>query len=223
MPFEGFPEEATVFLAELADNNDRKWFTAHRQRYMVCAEGPAKALLAAITPELSDLIGQPVGGKIFRIHRDVRFSKDKTPYNTHIRMLFHALETRKGECGAQPAFYFSLEPDKVITGAGCMEFPKTTLADYRAAVDDAKNGAALVALLAKYRDTEGYRMNEPALKRLPAGYPADHPRGSLLRHKGLTIWHEDLLPAASAKATSLKALMQHYKKLKPVYDWLDNL
>ncbi len=79
MGFSGFPNEGLTFLAGLALNNDRAWFSAHKADYKDHVEGPAKCLLEALTPILSDLTGQPMGGKIFRIHRDVRFSKDKTP------------------------------------------------------------------------------------------------------------------------------------------------
>ena len=223
MAFQGFPSEAIAFLADLARHNDRDWFNDNKGRYQTFVEAPAKALLEAITPELAELAGQPVGGKIFRIHRDVRFSKDKTPYNTHVRMLFHVLGAQTGGCGVKPAFFFSLEPDKAITGAGSMDFPKPTLEAFRTAVDDPRTGAALARLLAKYKAADGYRLDEPVLKRVPAGFAADHPREALLRHKGLAVWHEDARPASPAKATSLKVLMQRYKKLKPVYDWLDAL
>lgn len=221
MGFAGFPKEAATFLAELARSNHRDWFQEHKAEYQVAVEGPAKDLLAAITPELSDLVGVPVSGKIFRIHRDVRFSKDKTPYNIHVRLLFHPLESKQGDCGAKPAFFFSLEPDRVITGAGSIEFPKATLEAYRVAVDDEKRGGALAKLLAKYRAQDGYRLDDNALKRVPAGYAPDHARAALLRHKGLAVWHDDTAP--SGDATSLKALVRQYKKLKPVYDWLDAL
>lgn len=223
MSFQGIPRDATRFLADLARHNNRAWFTENKSRYQKSVETPAKILLEALTFELSALAGEPVGGKIFRLHRDVRFSKDKTPYNTHVRMLFHALGSEEGACGVKPAFYFSLEPDMVITGAGSMEFPKATLEAYRAAVDDPKTGATLARLLAKYPVKEGYRVEEPGLKRVPAGFSADHPRAGLLRQKGFVLWHEEAPPKALETAAGVNHLVRRFNKLKPVYDWLDSL
>jgi uncharacterized protein (TIGR02453 family) len=223
MGFSGFPNEGLTFLAGLALNNDRAWFSAHKADYKDHVEGPAKCLLEALTPILSDLTGQPMGGKIFRIHRDVRFSKDKTPYNTHVRMAFYPVEMAKGDCGAKPAFFLSLEPDKVITGAGSMDFPKPVLEAYRGAVNEEKRGKALVSLLRKYKAENGFRIDEPALKRVPKDYDPEHPRGALLRHKALSVWHEEGIPTALHTGKAVAGLMRHYKKLKPVYDWLDAL
>lgn len=221
MEFNGFPPDASAFLEELAANNNRDWFIARKPRYQQSVELPAKAFLDALIPALAAIAGAPMGGKIFRINRDVRFSKDKTPYNAHVRILVHSLEEKGDGCGAKPSFYFSLEPDKVIVGAGSMEFPKATLENYRAAVDGEKTGVALLKLLARFKPSEGYRVDEPELKRIPTGFPPDHPRESLLRRKGLAVWHEHAPDARLHNAGALKHLMAHYKKLIPLYDWLN--
>src|SRR4051794_41802538 len=88
--FPGFPPAAQAFLAGLREHNDRDWFNAHKATYESAVKGPAEALLAYLEPELAALTGGPVSGKIFRIHRDVRFSKDKRPYNAHLHIAFPA-------------------------------------------------------------------------------------------------------------------------------------
>ena len=223
MSFDGFPEETVAFLAGLAMHNDRVWFTAHKSDYKTHVEAPAKAFLESMSGILSDLVGQELGGKVFRIHRDVRFSKDKTPYNTHVRMAFFPNVVSKGSCGLKPSFFFSLEPDKVIAGAGSMDFPNEVLEAYRAAVDAEKTGASLATLLKKYPEKDGFRMDDPALKRVPKGFDPEHPRASLLRRKSLAIWHEEALPDVLHTKKAVNHLLGRYKKLKPLYDWLDTL
>lgn len=85
--FEGFPGEAQTFLGELRDNNTREWFTAQRARHERLIKAPAEAFVAALAPRLASLAGKPVTGKIFRVHCDVRFSHDKSPYNAHLHVL----------------------------------------------------------------------------------------------------------------------------------------
>ncbi len=77
--FRGFPKEAIYFLAELQKNNDREWFGQNKTRYKESVEAPANDFLQVMTGKMRPLIGGPVKGKTFRIHRDVRFSRDKTP------------------------------------------------------------------------------------------------------------------------------------------------
>ena len=134
--FPGFPPEAMSFLAGLRDNNDRDWFTAHRATYDRAIKGAGEHLLAALEPALSELIGRPVSGKIFRIHRDVRFSKDKRPYNAHLHIAFPARVGEMTACG----YFFALEPERVVVGAGGFDFSGPVLDAYRAAAADPKKG-----------------------------------------------------------------------------------
>ncbi|HEY3950058.1 DUF2461 domain-containing protein [Phenylobacterium sp.] len=187
--FAGFPPEAMRFLGELKANNDRDWFTAHRGVYDTAIRAPAEAFVAVALPEIEALAQGPVSAKIFRIHRDVRFSKDKSPYNAHLHIGF-ALEPRPGE-GRAPrcGFYFGLEPERLHLGAGMFEFDGEALDRYRAAVADEAEGGALGKLIEGLA-RDGCRLNDPQLKRTPAPYAPDHPRGDLLRRKGLAAWRE---------------------------------
>ena len=224
MTFKGFPSETVDFLCDLNRNNNRAWFTKHKKRYKDQVESPAREFLEDLTPRLSDLVGHPLGGKLFRIYRDVRFSKDKTPYNAHVRMLFHPFDV-ESTCGDKPVFCFSLEPDSIIsgTGTGSMEFSKSTLESFRDAVDKEKTGKSLTTLLKKYTPAEGFRIDPPALKRVPPDYPKDHPREALLRHKALMVWHEEKMPSTLNSPNIMTHLMRRYRKMKPVYNWIDNL
>lgn len=220
MAFIGFSRETRGFLRDLAKNNNRDWFTKNKQRYQDHVEAPAAAFLDEISGRVAALCGGPVSGKVFRFYRDVRFSNDKTPYNTHVRIALGATTERGGECGAHPRFMFSLDPNEIVVGTGCMEFPKPKLAAYRDAVLDDATGTALQKLLGKYLGTPGYRIEAPALKRPPAGCPPDHPRVELAKYQGLTLWTTLDWAEAEKGAAFVGTTAAAFKKMKPLHDWL---
>lgn len=193
--------DARAFLGELAQNNTRDWFQAHKARYDADLKAPAMALLDQLTDPLSELTGAPVTGKLFRANRDVRFSKDKTPYNTHLHLAWNAGDGR--------AWFYGISLDYVTVGAGVFGFDKGGLDRWRAAVAGPEGEA-----LARMLDTLAPRTNDPSLKRVPAPYPADHPRGALLRRKGLAVWQDDVT------GDPAKALMPAFTRLAPIQGWL---
>ncbi|HLZ77261.1 DUF2461 domain-containing protein [Phenylobacterium sp.] len=216
--FPGFPPEAMGFLANLRDNNDREWFAAHRKTYDQAIKGPAEHLLAALEPALADLTGRPVTGKIFRIHRDVRFSKDKRPYNAHLHIAFPARSGEMTACG----YFFGLEPERVLVGAGGFDFSGPVLDAYRAAAADAKKGPALEAILAGL-EKAGLRIEGAELKRVPQPYARDHPRAALLRRKGLNAWR-DITDRKTVESEALFAeTIAAFTTLAPLVNWLADL
>ncbi len=213
--FPGFPPEAMSFLAGLRDNNDRDWFTAHRATYDRAIKGAGEHLLAALEPALSQLIGRPVSGKIFRIHRDVRFSKDKRPYNAHLHIAFPARVGEMTACG----YFFALEPERVVVGAGGFDFSGPVLHAYRAAAADPKKGPALDAILAKLQKA-GMRVEGAELKRVPQPYAQDHARAALLRRKGLNAWC-DIGERTTIESEALFGeTMAAFTTLAPLVNWL---
>jgi uncharacterized protein (TIGR02453 family) len=218
--FPGFPPEAMAFLADLRDHNDRAWFAEHRAVYERAIKGPGDVLLACLEPELAALTGAPVSGKIFRIHRDVRFSKDKRPYNAHLHIAFPARGGASGvtACG----YFFALEPARVLLGAGGFDFAGPVLDAYRAAVADPKKGPALAAILAKFAKA-GLRLDGAELKRTPAPYAQDHPRAALLRRKGLHVWRDVTDPAVIEGPGLFDEAIATFKTLAPLVKWLSAL
>lgn len=179
--------DTTAFLARLRASNDRQWFEAHRADYEAHFKRPGEAFAQALANELEAATGEPHDYRIFRIHRDVRFSKDKTPYNAHL----HISISPNGGCKeGGPAWMFGLDPDGPTLGAGIFAFSAPRLDRWRALVA-APEGASVAALIDQL-GAEQVRVSEPELKRVPAPYPADHPRAELLRRKGLTAWIDDL-------------------------------
>lgn len=221
--FHGFPKETIPFLMNLRCNNNREWFEAHKASHKEYVDLPAKMFLADMQDKLEGLTKHPMSGKIFRIHRDIRFSKDKTPYNAYIHILFYCSDKMQKDCGDKPAFFFSLDPDKVTVGVGNFEFPRETLVSYREAVADNTTGGKLQKLLSGYTAKQGFRLDEPELKRVPTGYDKDHLRETLLRRKGLVIWHEHTPGERPASTEPSGFIMTPYKAMMPLYHWLEAL
>lgn len=212
-----FPPDTVAFLRDLKKNNNREWFTANKSGYELMVRQPASDFCDHMTAALAKLTGVPHGSKIFRVHRDVRFSKDKTPYKAYLHILFQPAENT----GA-PKWFFGLEPDKLVLGTGIFGFEKQALVAYRQRAAGPA-GKALAKQLDKMR-AAGIRIRDPELKRVPSGFAADLPQADLLRHKGLTAWADHPGgPAAAAKPDIVKTSVDTYKTLKPVFTWLSTL
>jgi uncharacterized protein (TIGR02453 family) len=169
MAFSGWPEEALEFYEGLEADNSKSYWTSHRAVYDDMVRRPMEALVA----ELADEFGEP---KIFRPYRDVRFSHDKTPYKTHIGAVLGGTS------------YVELSADGLGTGAGAWRFDPDGLARYRKAVANNLTGPELVKITESL-ETDGIEIRGyGSLKSAPRGYPADHPRIGLLRHKGLAAF-----------------------------------
>jgi uncharacterized protein (TIGR02453 family) len=156
--FAGFPPEGPRFLKGLAANNNKAWFDAHRAAYDECLIEPGQAFVEAIGPRLRcfapHVKAEPrVNGSIMRINRDVRFSKDKSPYKTTFDLWFWEGANRGWD---MPGFFFRLESDRLILGAGQHHLEKSQLDRFRQAVIDDKTGRALVKMLDAVRAAGPY-------------------------------------------------------------------
>lgn len=216
--FDGFPADGIAFLRDLTINNNRLWFQENRTLYISALDTPAKLFLTGMEQELTRRFGRAFKGKIFRLHRDLRFSIDKTPYNTHLRMAFF-----EGE-GAQAgqAFYFSLEPEGFVLGGGTMGFSASGLESFRRLLVDEEKGASIDDLLSGLvRD--GFRLEPPELKRVPAGFDKAHPREALLRRKSLTLWRDFAGHHAICDDTAVAVCAGVFDELKPLCEVLREL
>lgn len=212
-PFLGFPD-TQAFLRDLRANNARDWFNANKKTYERVLKTPAEAFVAELRPRLEALAGVKLGGKVFRIHRDVRFSKDKSPYNTHMHLGFQH-QREGGEPRRRGGFYFGIDPDAVTLGVGAFDFGPADLDRYRKAVADDHEGGELAKILAGL----GARQHDADLKRVPAPYPADHPRGALLKHKGLNVWRDlDGTPVGSPDLVD--AVVAEFEAMDAINVWL---
>ena len=211
--FSGFTGEAVGFLKDLKADNTRDWFTANKKIYESRdqeARGAVRFGHGVGTGNASP--GRPHKTKVFRINRDVRFSKDKTPYNSHLHISF----TPESTMAVPPAWMFGLAPDYFTLGCGVFEFGKGELERFRvlAAGDD---GAKLLDLIAALGN-DGLRVSEPGLKRVPSGFDKDHPNGDLLRRKGLIAWLDFAGPETAVGPRVVETCTAGLKRLQPLFE-----
>lgn len=129
-PFAPLIPDARAFLAELTENNTRDWFNAHKSRYEAQLRTPALRLVDEVAQAISRRTGAKVTGKLFRPQRDIRFSKDKTPYKTHLHMLW---SIEDAEADTSCALFFGIDPARCTTGGGIMGFSPAQITRWRAA------------------------------------------------------------------------------------------
>ena len=171
------------FLTELAENNDREWFQAHKGRYEEVVREPLRAFVRDFEPALEKISphlvadDRKVGGSLFRIHRDTRFSKDKSPYKTWAALQFRH---EAGKDVHAPGFYLHLQPGSVFMGAGCWHPAREPLEAIRDAI--AEDPDRWLAVRDELVDA-GYAFEGESLKRPPRGYDAEHPAVEELKRK----------------------------------------
>ena len=209
--FSRLADDAVRFFTELKANNTKEWFADHKADYEANIKKPAELFSAILADELQGLTGRLHKAKVFRIHRDVRFSKDKSPYNAHL----HILWTAEGGEEASPGWFLGIAPDYMQTGAGVMEFRGAALTAYRDAVAG-EDGARLAEIVADL-ERQGCRVGEPELKRVPSPFPADHPHAALLRRKGLVVWRDLDDRLAAMDGNLVKTTLADFEICHPLY------
>jgi uncharacterized protein (TIGR02453 family) len=207
--FEGFRREAFDWFSSLEADNSKAWFAAHRDTYDHAVRGALEALLEQLADELGGRV------KLFRQHRDVRFSADKSPYKT----------TTYGLILDRPAglasLYAQLAATGFFAGTGYHLLAADQLERFRDAIADDTTGLELQQAIAGAHAT-GVETFGEALKIAPRGYPRDHPRVQLLRHKSLVAGRR-LTPGA--KGIPRDAALEHcratWAACAPLNAWLD--
>ena len=189
--FTGFTREAIQFLVELRENNNRSWFQPRKEQYERLLKEPMEQLCAALA-ERFEQRGLPLQSdpkrSPFRIYRDTRFSKNKDPYKTHLAASFPYVEGGADERGAHGnGGYFNFQPGEMYVGGGCWMMDRPRLDAFRrAVVDDPQRVQAALEEPGFVAVFEGAHSHE-SLKRLPPGYPADHPLADMLRWKDVVF------------------------------------
>jgi len=204
MSFSGWPEEALDFYDGLAADNSKTYWTAHRQIYEAAVLRPMTELVEELAPEFGE-------AKIFRPYRDIRFSKDKTPYKTHIGAL-----VGRG--------YVQFSAQGLAVGNGMYGMAPDQLDRYRQAVAGDRTGGQLEDAIAAI-EKEGIGVSgRDVLKSAPRGYPADHPRIELLRYKGIVAWKEWPVEAWLETVAARDRVAGFWRATRPLSTWLaDNV
>jgi uncharacterized protein (TIGR02453 family) len=172
LSFEGFPREAFAWFAGIEADNSRRYFTTERDTYDRAVRGALEALLE----ELADDLGGHV--RMFRQNRDIRFSADKSPYKTTTYGVIHERPDSRAPLYAQ------LSAQGLFAGTGYYMLSADQLTRFREAIVDDRSGPELERVIAAVEGA-GVETFGEALKTAPRGYPRDHERIGLLRHKAL--------------------------------------
>lgn len=221
-----FGPDALTFLRALARHNTREWFTANRPRYEQSLRTPMAELVEALDVHLATIAPEIVGDprrSMFRIHRDVRFSRDKSPYKTNAGCWFYHQDAGRGvgqdgEGGA--GFYFHLEPAGCFVAAGIWMPGAPALARIRRALAEDPAGFRRIVRAPAFRRRYGKLSEEAMLKRLPRGYAPGHPAEEWLRYKSFTV-SRALPPATITGPRLVSVLAADFRALRPLVRWLN--
>ena len=217
-PFAGFPADALAFFRQLKKNNTREWFAEHKDRYEENVKQPMEALLATLSTKLRNVVPEiAIEPKkaIYRIYRDTRFSKDKTPYKTWCAASFsHTGRDRK----TAPGYYFHFNDKELGIGGGLYAPMPEQLKNIRAAID--RDHTQLLAILAdkKFKKLFG-ELDGELLTRVPQGFDKEHPAAELLRRKQFLCW-TTTDPKVITEEAFVDTLVTHITAMAPLVRWL---
>ena len=222
-----FTPASLTFLRGLARNNTKRWFEAHRETYENDVRAPMRALIEEMDVRLArfapEITGDPKHS-MFRINRDIRFSRDKSPYKTHAACWFRhrAASHRVGGDAEEGSagLYFHLQPRQSLVGAGIWMPPRPTLNKIRDAIADDHEGFARVVEHPRARRRFGGLDDSAMLKRMPRGFAEDHPAARWLRYQSFTIGRS--LGDNQVCGPRLPAVLEaDFKSMLPLVRWLN--
>ena len=206
MSFTGWPEAALTFYARLEADNSKSYWQAHKGVYDECVKAPFLALSEITEREFGPL-------HVFRPNRDIRFSKDKSPYKTA------AAAVTEAQGGA--AYYVQISAQGLYVGSGYYMLAPDQLERYRAAVADNRSGPKLATAVDQLRKKRHAVAAREALKRVPRGIDPEHPRADLLRMKGVHVGREFGAPKWLHTAGAAERILTTWRDAAPVNRWLD--
>jgi uncharacterized protein (TIGR02453 family) len=219
MAFEGFRKPFFGFFAELAANNDKAWFEANRARYEADVKTPLIEFVLALAPKLAKIAPNFVADpkkSLFRIHRDVRFSKDKSPYKTNAGLSFRH---ERGKDVHTPGYYIHLEPGGVFYGGGVWKPEPDTLTQIRDAIAQKTKAWEKAKADPKLRAVyDGLGDGDP-LARPPRGYAPDHPAIEDIKKRTFFVFTEVPVRTA-ARAAFVDDVATAFGAAKPVMKFL---
>lgn len=219
--FKGFPKEMLGFFEDLKKNNTKAWFIENKKVYEEYVKRPSEKFVMAMGERLihisPGIMAIPkVNQSLFRLNRDTRFSKDKTPYKTNLGIWFWAGKRKRMECSG---FYFHVGDGKLMLGAGIHCFTPERLKRYREAVVD-KNHGPLLTKAVNQVSKKGYIIGVKHYKRVPRDYDANHERAQFLLHNGLTAMIEEMIPKEFNSSSIVDYAFSHFKNMLPLHQWL---
>jgi uncharacterized protein (TIGR02453 family) len=218
-PFAGFPKTGLGFLRRLKKNNNRPWFRNHRTEYEENVRFPMQCLIAGLAVRLHDDVPEVEFNpkkSIFRIYRDTRFSKNKTPYKTNIGAWF-GLRNLQGDTET-PGLYVGVGTEEVFVGGGIYMPSGAQLKAIRRKIAEDPEGYLALVRSPRFRKKFG-GIQGAVLSRAPLGYPPDHPMIEHLRHKQFFVGVE-LDEKACYAPKFLETVAEAFADTMPLVRWL---
>lgn len=219
-PFPGLPEDFYRFFEDLSQNNERAWFNENKARYHESVVNPISEFIVYMAPRLEAISPhyianpKPHGGSMFRIYRDTRFSRDKTPYKTHAGVQFRH---KAGKDAHAPGFYVHLAPEGVFFGGGVWLPPNPVLNRIRDYIVDNANAWGRIRNSKKVLGSGGIRGD--SLKRPPRGFDAEHPHIEDLKKKSFYVATE-VSAAASLRPDFADQVTDGFKLAAPMMHFI---
>jgi uncharacterized protein (TIGR02453 family) len=218
--FPGFPKEGMAFLRALKTNNDREWFTPRKSTFEAAVRQPMIGLVSAIHREMlrfaPEYVGEPVKC-VYRIYRDTRFSKDKTPYKTYASALFLRNGFSKYTGGA--AYYFAVSPENIEVAGGLYTPDRDVLLAVRQHIADNPKQFRTTFDRPKVKKLLG-ELQGDSLTRVPKGFDPDHPAADLIRRKQYLL-DTQLDPKLAITPKLLGELVTRIEAMTPFVEFLN--
>ena len=222
--FEGFFEETLYFFRTLKENNNKPWFDQNREVYDDYVLGPAKSFVVAMGVRLKEIVpsinADPRTNKsLFRINRDIRFSKDKSPYKTHMGLVFWDGDLPRMESSV---FYFHLEPDRIMLGTGIYKFTRPQLEEYRNSVVHSRYGKELSKIYGELTG-KGFDFGGKNYKKIPRNFDGEHENADLLLYDGMHAGKDFNIPDEFFSKDFIGFCFKIFEEMLPVQKWLSQL
>ena len=220
MPFSHYPKETLSFLRSIQNNNSKEWFDTHKDEYINYILEPSRAFVEEMGEHLQALVPTinaipKINQSLFRIYRDIRFSKDKTPIKSKIGVIFWQGNHIRMQSSC---FYLHFSPKELLIASGIRTFDPDLLAAYRDYIKIDKNRESLHQILEDLRSKE-YIIEEPGYKRLPKVFDTEISHEYLAKMKAVAVYHTLKASAISSKKF-IPELYKHYEQFLPLQQWL---
>ncbi len=212
--------EAIAFLQNLRENNTKEWFLAHRESYEKLILEPSKKFVEEFGEELQVLVPTinaipKINGSLFRIYRDIRLSRDKTPMKSRIGIVFWR---GGGKRLQSSSFYLHFSPDALLVACGIRGFSRDSLEGYRSYIQEPENAEALERIMQNL-EAKGFRFPEPKYKRYPRGFDKESPFAHLSLYTAMYAYRT-LTPHTICSDRLDEILFDIYRDTLPLFEWI---
>ncbi len=221
MIFNGFPKESLDFLIDIRNNNNKEWFEANREKYNQLILEPSRLFVEEMGEHLQALVPTiharaKVNGSLFRIYRDIRFSKDKTPIKSRIGIIFWQ---GVGKRMQSSSFYLHFSPDELFFAVGIRGFSRETLIGYRDYIKHKRQREELFEILQNIK-SKGYSLPEPSYKRVPREFEPNITHNQLTKFSAMYAYKQTPFQDILFSETLIDHAYQIYEDLFPLQQWI---